>query len=152
MTQGCYQYRLAAVYILYGQSRLDLRKPKRFRPDGACEVRCVGGCSTLLQRYSPVLSLTSALDGGGWSMPRSGHFTPGKDPVSIVKEAGWASEPVWTGAENLAPTGMRSPNRPARSESLRYTDYAIPAHSILLQIFHNHLPVSFDAICYNFCH
>jgi len=36
------------------------------------------------QRYSPILSLTSALDGGGWSMSRPGHFTPGKDPVHIV--------------------------------------------------------------------
>jgi hypothetical protein len=26
--------------------------------------------------------------------------------------------PVWTGTENLAPTGVRSPNRPARSESV----------------------------------
>ena len=33
-------------------------------------------------------------------------------------EAGWASEPVWTSAENLAPTGIRSPDHPARSESL----------------------------------
>ena len=32
--------------------------------------------------------------------------TPGKDPVPIVQEAGWASGPVWTGAENLAPTGI----------------------------------------------
>jgi len=36
---------------------------------------------------------------------------------TIVQEAGWAPMPVWTGAENLAPTGIRSPDRPARSES-----------------------------------
>jgi hypothetical protein len=54
---------------------------------------------------------------GGWSTPRAGRFTPGKDPVPIVQEAGWAPGPVWTGAENLAPTGFRSPDRPARSES-----------------------------------
>jgi hypothetical protein len=30
------------------------------------------------------------------------HLTPGKDPVPIVPEAGWASGPVWTGAENPA--------------------------------------------------
>jgi hypothetical protein len=30
-------------------------------------------------------------------------FTPGKHPVPIVQEAGWASGPVWTGVENLAP-------------------------------------------------
>ena len=29
--------------------------------------------------------------------------TPGKDPVPIVQEAGWALGPVWTGAGNLAP-------------------------------------------------
>ena len=39
-------------------------------------------------RYSPTLSLTSVLDGGGWSAPRPGRFTPGKDPVPIVQEAG----------------------------------------------------------------
>jgi len=33
-------------------------------------------------------------------------FTPGKDPVPIVQEAGWAPGPVWTGAENLAPPGF----------------------------------------------
>jgi hypothetical protein len=32
--------------------------------------------------------------------------TPGKDPVPIVQEAGWAPGPVWPGAENLAPTGI----------------------------------------------
>jgi hypothetical protein len=41
-----------------------------------------------------------------------------RDPVPIVQEAGWAPGPVWTGAENLAPTGIRSPDRPAHSESL----------------------------------
>ena len=29
-----------------------------------------------------------------------------RDPVPIVQEAGWAPGPVWTGAENLAPTGI----------------------------------------------
>jgi hypothetical protein len=44
-------------------------------------------------------------------------FTPRKDPVPIVQEAGWAPGPVWTGAENLAPTGIRSADCPARSQS-----------------------------------
>jgi len=43
---------------------------------------------------------------------------PGKDPVPIVQEAGWASGPVCTGAENLAPTAIRFPDRPARNELL----------------------------------
>jgi hypothetical protein len=51
---------------------------------------------------------------------------PGENPVAIVQEAGWAPEPVWTSAENLAPTGIRSPDRPARSHSLYRLRY--PAH------------------------
>ena len=54
------------------------------------------------------------------------HLYPGKDPVPIVQEAGWASGPVWTGAENLAPTGIRSPDRPARSQSLYRLSYRGP--------------------------
>ena len=53
------------------------------------------------QMYSSTLPSTSSLDGDGWSTPRPGRFTPGKDPVLIVQEAGWAPGPVWTGVENL---------------------------------------------------
>ena len=53
-------------------------------------------------------------------------FTPGKEPVHIVQEAGWAPGPVWKCAENLAPTGIRSLDRPARSQSLYRLRY--PAH------------------------
>jgi hypothetical protein len=73
----------------------------------------------------------SVLDLGtrrGWGIsvtPRP-LSTPGKDPVPIVQEAGWAPGPVWTGAENLAPTGIRSPDRPTRSQSLYRLSY--PAH------------------------
>ena len=75
------------------------------------------------EMYSYTLPATSALDGGGWSTPRPCRFTPGKDSVPIIQEAGWAPGPVCTGAENFAPTGIRSPHRPARSKSpyrLRY--------------------------------
>jgi hypothetical protein len=53
-------------------------------------------------------------------------FTPGKDLVPIVQEAGWTPGPVWTGVENLAPTGIRSPDRPAHSQWLYRLCY--PAH------------------------
>jgi len=55
-------------------------------------------------------------------------FTPGKDPVPIVQEAGWAPGPVWTGAVNLASTGIRSPDRPARSQSLYRMSYLAHFH------------------------
>ena len=47
------------------------------------------------------------------STPRP-HFTPGKEPVPTVQEAGWAPGPVGTGGKSR-PTGVRSPDRPARS-------------------------------------
>jgi hypothetical protein len=68
--------------------------------------------------YRSVLSLTSSLDGGGWSTPRPGRFTFGKDPIPIVQETGWAPGAVWTGAENLAPSGVRIADSLASSESL----------------------------------
>jgi len=63
-------------------------------------------------------------------MPRP-PFTLGKDPVPIVQEAGWASGPVWTGAENLAPTGIQSPHLPAHSQSL-YSE----AYTYIILIMH----------------
>jgi hypothetical protein len=77
------------------------------------------------QIYSSALPLTSALGGGG-STPRPGCFTPGKDPVPTVKEAGWTPRPVWTGAENFAPTGIRSRDRPTSSESIYRLNYPGP--------------------------
>jgi hypothetical protein len=48
--------------------------------------------------------MTSALE--GVSVTPRPFSTPGKDPVPIVQETGWALGPVWTGAENLVPTGI----------------------------------------------
>ena len=62
--------------------------------------------------------MSTALEGVEGSTSFPGRFTPGKDPVPIEQEAGWAPGPVWTGAENLAPTEIRSVDRPARIQSL----------------------------------
>ena len=61
-------------------------------------------------------------------MPRP-LFTPGKYPVPIVQEVGWAPGPVWTGMENLAHTRIRSPNRPAYSQSLYRLSYLAHIYS-----------------------
>jgi hypothetical protein len=42
--------------------------------------------------YSATLSLTLAVDGGGWLMPCYSCFTPGDDLVPIVYEAGWVQK------------------------------------------------------------
>ena len=65
------------------------------------------------------------------STPRPDRFTPEKEPVPIVQEAGWAPGPVWTGAENPVRTGIRSPDRSARSKSLNRLSYPGPQPVIL---------------------
>jgi hypothetical protein len=72
---------------------------------------------------------------GGWSAPCPSRFTPGKDPVPIVQEVGWAPGLVWTCAKNLAPAGVRSPDRPARSQSLHRLSYLGPYAYIYIYQF-----------------
>ena len=54
------------------------------------------------------------------------HFTPGKDPVPILQEAGWAPGPVWTGGKSR-PHRDSIPDRPASRQSLYRLSY--PAHT-----------------------
>jgi len=61
---------------------------------------------------------------GEWSAPRLGRFTPGKDPVPIVQDAG----PMWTGAENLPPPPPGFDPQTIQPVASRYTDWAIAAH------------------------
>jgi hypothetical protein len=56
------------------------------------------------------------------------------DPVHTVQEARRAARPVWKGAENLAPTRIRSPYRPARIESLYRLRYPDPHCNKLTKI------------------
>jgi hypothetical protein len=58
------------------------------------------------------------------STPRP-HVTPGKDPVPILQEAGWAAGPVWTGGK-FRPHRDSIPDRPARSQLLYRLSY--PTH------------------------
>ena len=46
------------------------------------------------------------------------NLPPRIDLVIIVLEARWVPGPIWTGAENLAPKGIRPPDHAGRSESL----------------------------------
>ena len=84
--------------------------------------------------------MTRALEGveGSASPPRP-LFTSGKDPVPSVQEAGWAPGPVWTVAEKLAHTGIRAPDRPARSQSLYRLSYR--AHTLGFEDYENWCPL-----------
>ena len=75
--------------------------------------------------YSSTLSLTSALDEGGWSAPHPGRFALRKETLhSLYRRIVWPEISVWKGVENLAPTGIRSQDSPARSESLYCLGYS----------------------------
>ena len=80
-----------------------------------------------------------ALEGGEGSVSCPGRSLR---PVPIVQEAGWAPGPVWTGAENLAPTGIRSPDRPARSQSLYRQCYL--AHYMIHNVWYLQCRLSND--------
>jgi hypothetical protein len=56
-------------------------------------------------------------------MPRPGRFNPRERPGTHSTGGRLGPGQVCTGAENLASTGIRSPDSPAHSE-----DYAIPGH------------------------
>jgi len=53
------------------------------------------------------------------------HFTPGKDPVTILQEAGWAPGPVWTSGKSR-PHRDSIPDRPARSSVAILTELPGP--------------------------
>ena len=137
------EYRLSwlVLYVLFPVSAsawilLRIRGSQVFQNLGKVKVKV-----TLVQALRVCTDRTANRGSRGIALPFLDHgtrrgwgvsvtprplFTPGKDPVPIVQEAGWAPGPVWTGAENLAPTEIRSPDRPARSQSLYRLRY--PAH------------------------
>ena len=71
--------------------------------------------------------MTSALRWGGWSAPRPGRFIPGKDPVPIIQEAQGRSERV----RKISPPPPGFDPRTVQPVASRYTDWAIPDHTII---------------------
>jgi hypothetical protein len=85
----------------------------------------------------------------GWGvsvMPRP-LFTPRKDPVPIVQEAGWAPGPVWMGVENLAPHQDMIPRLSSPSQSLYRLSY--PAHNAHIYITVFSLYMKFNPTCFD---
>jgi len=82
------------------------------------------------ERYCSTFSLTSALDGGEWSTPRPGRFTPGKETRYLLHRrlCGLQGQSGRVRKISPPPTGVRSPDRPARSESLNRLSYPGPLY------------------------
>ena len=88
-------------------------------------LRLCTGCTAHRGSRGITLLFLDHCDRRGWGVSVTPQllFTPGKDPVPILQEAGWAPGPVWTRAENLAHTRIRSPDCPACSQSLYWLSY-----------------------------
>ena len=85
---------------------------------------CCCRCILHLQQYSRRLNLffflTTMLDVGGGSTLWPGRFTPGKETqYPFYRGPSGPPSLVWTGAEYLAFTGIRSPKLLALSQSLK---------------------------------
>jgi len=63
----------------------------------------------------PLAKSITALEVCGWSAPRPGRFSPGKNLETLVLEAGWSSGLIWKGSKNITHTGALTPDRPAPS-------------------------------------
>ena len=72
------------------------------------------------------------LVGGQRHVPAA--LPPGKRPVPIVQEAGWASATVWKGAENLVPPPGSEPQT-VQPVASRFTDCDIPV-TLCLRVLH----------------
>jgi hypothetical protein len=82
--------------------------------------------------------LTSALVGGEWSASRPCHFTPGERVPDTRWLGGWVGpESVWMTSRKENSWPYRDSNsKPSvvQPASSRYTDYAIPAPSLSVNI------------------
>jgi hypothetical protein len=102
-------------------------------------------------RYSSTLSLTLALDGGGWSTPRPGRFTPETyTRYLLCRRLGGPQGRSGRLRKTSPPPGLDP--RTVQPVASRYTDYAIPAPHFI----RNKMPLSEsgmtrDSVCEKLC-
>ena len=105
----------ASSFLLSSKIKITAIRPSF--PHKCCPFTCQAGTEAR-QKYSNImLQLIARRDlvvsASPWLL-----YTLEWDPVPTVQEAGWASEPVWTGTENSAHTGVWTFDCQACSESL----------------------------------
>jgi hypothetical protein len=84
------------------------------------------------ERYSSTLSLTLALDEGGWSNPRPYRFTPGKEARYPLYRRLDGAQGRSGRLQEISPPPRFDP-RTVQPVASHYTDYAIPAR-VTIQI------------------
>ena len=121
-TVPCFCHTLI-VYIVHFTSfcfQKSLHQLKRFFFTNVNKENCVisftfcAGVNTCLS--SPKYNHTDWGTRRGWVVSSTSrpYFTPGRDPVPVLQEAGWAPGPVWTGGKSCSHRDS-IPDRPARS-------------------------------------
>ena len=72
----------------------------------------------------------------GWVVSNTPRPLSPRERPGTLCAGGWVTPgPVWTGAENIAPTGIRSPDRPDRSESVYRLSYRCQVTSYIRAIY-----------------
>ena len=71
----------------------------------------------------------------------SANLPPGKTRYKLYGGAGWAPGPVWKGAQNITPNGIRSSERPARLRHPDPTNSSNISFSLLLLLLHRQVSV-----------
>jgi hypothetical protein len=112
--------------------------------------------------YGSTLSLTPELTGGGWLTLRPIALLPGRTRYPTYWRRGGPQARSGQERKNLAPTGIRSPDSLARSESLyrlSYTQYIQHSESEIWNQEHgemrdNNMKIDFkdtrwDVVCSN---
>jgi len=85
---------------------------------------CTGRTAHRGSRVIALLFLDHGTRRGEASASRAGRsLPPGKTRYTLCSRLSGAPGPVWTGEEKLAPTGIRSSDRPTRSHALYRLSY-----------------------------
>ena len=72
------------------------------------------------------------------------HFTPGKDPVPILQEAGWAPGPVWTGGKSR-PHRDPIPDHQTRISVAIPTELPSPQFKEIVSFNHESITINTEA-------
>ena len=86
-------------YFLLASSKVVLLHAKQAQRGG----RCIA-----LDMVDPSTTRESVVSATPWLL-----YPQQRDPVPIFQEAGWTSEQICMGPENLATSGVQTPNHPA---------------------------------------